>query len=105
MVGEVVLIEVDNKKRKDWPVGIIKNVIPGKDGKCRVLQLKTAYGNLIRPIQRVYPLEINHFGIHSEKKKIINSQEKKKGDTDKCKTTPYTEVKCGRKIKLPERYK
>lgn len=42
----------------DWPLAIIKEVFPGKDGYNRVVNLKTGRGELIRPIQRLIPLEM-----------------------------------------------
>ncbi|OXA49135.1 hypothetical protein Fcan01_15989 [Folsomia candida] len=57
-VGDVVLVGADNKKRFDWPMGRIMELIPGKDGVCRVANVKTSKGTLKRPLQRLYPLEI-----------------------------------------------
>ncbi|XP_021959868.1 uncharacterized protein LOC110855787 [Folsomia candida] len=57
-VGDVVLVGADNKKRFDWPMGRILELIPGKDGVCRVSNVKTSKGTLKRPLQRLYPLEI-----------------------------------------------
>lgn len=57
-VGDIVLIGSDNKKRQDWPIGKIIEIIPGKDTFGRVAKVKTQTGDLLRPIQRLYPLEI-----------------------------------------------
>lgn len=56
-IGDVVLIGIDNQKRIDWPLPRVIGVIRGKDDGVRVVRLKTARGELTRPIQRVYPLE------------------------------------------------
>lgn len=56
-LGEVVLIGNDNQKRLDWPLGRISEIIPGKDGIVRLVKVDTANGQLLRPIQRIYPLE------------------------------------------------
>ncbi len=58
-VGDVVLIGCDQKKRIDWPMGLVEEVLPGKDGHVRVARVKTAGGILLRPVQRLYQLEIN----------------------------------------------
>ena len=58
-VGDIVLIGNDNLKRLDWPLARVKDLIVGIDGNVRVVRLKTANGELIRPIQRVYPLEVS----------------------------------------------
>ncbi|GFS69097.1 DUF5641 domain-containing protein [Nephila pilipes] len=46
------------KKRLFWPLAKIIELIPGRDGKIRTVKLKTQQGTVLRPIQRIYPLEI-----------------------------------------------
>lgn len=58
-VGDVVLISNDNQKRIEWPLGLVIEVIPGKDGHVRVVRLRTEPGELVRPIQRLCPLEMS----------------------------------------------
>ncbi|KAI4473203.1 hypothetical protein M0802_016259 [Mischocyttarus mexicanus] len=53
-----ILIESENKKRIDWPLARVEKLIYGKDDKVRVVRLNTATGSLVRPIQRIYPLEL-----------------------------------------------
>lgn len=48
----------DIHKRIDWPLGRVIKVIPGRDGEIRVVKIKTENGELVRPVQRLYPLEI-----------------------------------------------
>ncbi|XP_018577160.1 uncharacterized protein LOC108915576 [Anoplophora glabripennis] len=55
--GEVVLVANDIDKRLHWPLGRIIEIIPGTDGKIRLVRVKTERGQLLRPIQRIYPLE------------------------------------------------
>ncbi|XP_035211173.1 uncharacterized protein LOC118185437 [Stegodyphus dumicola] len=57
-LGEIVLIGDDIKKRMHWPLAKVIRLIPGKDGKVRTVELKTQAGTLLRPIQRVFPLEV-----------------------------------------------
>ncbi|GBN64011.1 hypothetical protein AVEN_81864-1, partial [Araneus ventricosus] len=57
-VGEIVLVGDDNKKRLFWVLAKIIELIPGRDGKIRTVKLKTQHGTVLRPIQRIYPLEI-----------------------------------------------
>ncbi|EGI59350.1 hypothetical protein G5I_12490 [Acromyrmex echinatior] len=59
-VGDVVLIENNLQKRLDWPLAVIREVYPGKDGYVRVVKLKTSKGELVRPIQKLIPLEVEH---------------------------------------------
>ncbi|GFY21393.1 integrase catalytic domain-containing protein [Trichonephila clavipes] len=55
---DVVMIEEPSKKRVYWPLGTVISLLPGRDGKVRTLKLKCKNSELIRPIQRVYPLEV-----------------------------------------------
>lgn len=57
-VGEIVIVGADNKKRIFWPLGRITKIIPGKDGQVRLVRVQTSQQELLRPIQRIYPLEI-----------------------------------------------
>ncbi|GLV47433.1 hypothetical protein CBL_20967 [Carabus blaptoides fortunei] len=59
-IGDVVLVEMDNKKRILWPMGKISELITGKDGVARVAKLQTKSGMLIRPLQRLFPLEVSY---------------------------------------------
>ncbi|GFW61542.1 DUF5641 domain-containing protein [Trichonephila clavipes] len=36
----------------------IIELIPGRDGKIRTVKLKTQHGTVLRPVQRVHPLDI-----------------------------------------------
>ncbi|XP_059047188.1 uncharacterized protein LOC131842631 [Achroia grisella] len=58
-VGDIVLIEINDTKRVNWPLAIVEELYPGVDGHERVARLKTTYGERIRPLQRLYPLEIS----------------------------------------------
>ncbi|CAL1280117.1 unnamed protein product [Larinioides sclopetarius] len=62
-VGEIALVENPNKKRLFWPLSRIIELIPGRDGKIRTLKLKCCKSVIIRPIQRVFPLEIQPTGV------------------------------------------
>ena len=57
-VGEIVLVSSENKKRIEWPMGRILEIFPGKDGKIRLVKVKVRDGEMLRPVQRVYPLEV-----------------------------------------------
>ncbi|XP_011869354.1 PREDICTED: uncharacterized protein LOC105562849 [Vollenhovia emeryi] len=117
-IGDVVLVGDDTRKRVDWPLARVMDVIPGRDGQIRVVVLKIKNSLLRRPVQRVYPLEISHeesedFAKYLGKraspdrlsdetkgcndKKIVHEH---KSDEPKIVTT-----RSGRVIKEPERYK
>lgn len=55
--GDVILVSDDSKKRVMWPLARVVEVYPGKDGVVRYAKVKTAKGFLVRPIQRLIPLE------------------------------------------------
>eukprot|EP00794_Sanderia_malayensis_P013531 gene13531-biopygen10799 len=59
--GDVVLIEEDNAKRGKWKVGVIEDLIKGKDGVTRGAKVrkvnKVKYEVLSRPVQKLYLLE------------------------------------------------
>ena len=59
-VNDVVLIETEDK-RTLWPIGRIIEVIPGRDGIVRTARVKTKRGEFIRPIQRLFNLEISSY--------------------------------------------
>ena len=40
-------------------MGVITDLIPGRDGVVRSAVLRTANGELRRPVQKLYPLEVN----------------------------------------------
>lgn len=56
--GDVVIVKTDNKNRGTWPLAIVNEVYPGSDGVIRTVQLRTAKSMLERPVQHLYPLEL-----------------------------------------------
>ncbi|GFS57548.1 putative pro-pol polyprotein [Trichonephila clavipes] len=56
--GDIVLIGTDDKKRLHWLLGRVLELFPGKDGIIRLVKLRTERGDTLRPIQRLYPLEV-----------------------------------------------
>ncbi len=56
-VGDVVLVERENSKRQEWPIGVITEAIPGRDGVSRLFRLKTTKGVILRPAQRLFVME------------------------------------------------
>ena len=61
--GDVVLIFEAGVKRNKWPMGVINDVISGKDGVIRGAEVKKLTNGkaqvISRPIQKLYPLELN----------------------------------------------
>lgn len=57
-IGDLVLIHQPTPPLT-WPLARITGVYPGKDSVVRVVQLRTANGQLIRPSHKVFPLPCN----------------------------------------------
>ncbi|GFT89116.1 integrase catalytic domain-containing protein [Nephila pilipes] len=55
-VGDVVL--TDNQKRINWPLGRVIEIISGKEGITRLVRLRNAHGEMLRPTQWLFQLEI-----------------------------------------------
>ena len=58
-VGCIVLVNSDQTSRLQWPLGIVQQVFPGRDGFVRSVEIKTAKGLIRRPIQHIHCLELN----------------------------------------------
>ena len=115
-VGDIVFVQSDNVKPMDWPLARVEHLIAGKDGNVRVVHLVTASGEMTRPIQRIYPLEVKY---DDQEELIIKNYKKSKCDLDlenarevrdnHCEYSPTKEnmsdyvTKSGRKIVKPDR--
>ena len=58
-VGDVVFVLDDTKRKQFWRLGRIIELFPGRDGKRRVAKVKLTTSTLLRPIQRLVPLEVS----------------------------------------------
>ena len=63
-IGEVVIVKDEHLPRGHWKLGVIQEVLTGRDGLTRVVVIKVPasdrqYSILRRPIQLLYPLEIH----------------------------------------------
>ena len=59
-IGDLVLLKRDNVPPPlKWTLARIVKVFPGNDGIIRVVKLKTAHGEVTRPVCKVCPLENN----------------------------------------------
>jgi hypothetical protein len=57
-VGDLVLVREDNTPRLAWPVGVITEVLTGRDGIVRTCKIKLKGSEFVRPIQRLHRLEL-----------------------------------------------
>eukprot|EP00794_Sanderia_malayensis_P018542 gene18542-biopygen15623 len=58
-IGDVVTIKGDEKNRGQWKIGIVEELIQGRDGIVRAVKLRAGKSHLERPIQFLYPLELH----------------------------------------------
>jgi len=106
-VGDVVLVGSDDKRRIQWPLAVIVELLPGRDNVVRTVKLKSQHNNtIIRPIQRLYPLEVTAVDgaefLLSEKPKVNNSEVpvaiQPCEDSD---SKPVVITRSGRRVKRP----
>ena len=55
--GDIVLIVDENTPRGQWPLGIVTNVKPGRDGLVRSVQVRVGHSTKVRPITKLCLLE------------------------------------------------
>ncbi|XP_015916233.1 uncharacterized protein [Parasteatoda tepidariorum] len=108
--GDIVLVGDTNTKRINWPLAKILKTFPSKDGRVRVVEVKTRNGKFLRPIQRLYPLEVSDrhppdfrsqidAGEHSPEETIIPQVPDSEGPQE-----PVAQCsRYGRILKLPKR--
>ena len=61
-VGDIVLVGTNNnnnEKRIHWLLGHMKELVHVEDGKVRLLKLQTSHSEILRSIQKIYPLEVS----------------------------------------------
>ncbi|UYV60816.1 hypothetical protein LAZ67_1002421 [Cordylochernes scorpioides] len=116
-VGDIVIVEVENRKQINWPMGKITKVFPGTDNVRRLVEVKTKSGFMKRAVQRLFPLEVPSEDVEQGDGELNPAEdeivrEKTPGVESVSvqeKTTPvkvgkvYT--RSGRKVKLPIRFK
>ncbi|XP_014288248.1 uncharacterized protein [Halyomorpha halys] len=96
--GDVVLVGGDYGKRLFWPLAKVLQVYPVKeDGLVTVARLRTASGEIVRPVQRIFPLEV-----------AASLEVEPSEDPEKC-TTPVKEktpviTRWGHRVRLPTKY-
>ena len=59
-VGDVMLVKDDERNRGKWKIGIVDELITGRDGIVRAARMKTGTGSYLeRALQQLYPLELS----------------------------------------------
>ena len=57
--GEVVVIKDEERNRNKWKIGIVEDLISGRDGIVRAAKLRAGKGTLERAVQHLHPLELS----------------------------------------------
>ena len=58
-IGDVTIIKSDERNRNKWKLGIVEELIAGRDGVVRVAKLRAGKSHLERAVQHLYPLELS----------------------------------------------
>ena len=56
-VGELVLVQDEDLKRRKWPLGRILEVYSGDDGIMRGVKVRIRNGAYVRPVAKLFKLE------------------------------------------------
>ena len=54
-----MIIKTDEKNRGKWPLGIVTELVLGRDGVVRAVKLRAGKSFLERPTLDLYPLELS----------------------------------------------
>ena len=57
-IGDVMMIKGDEKNRSKWKIGIVSDLIIGRDGLVRRAQMRTGRDQMERAIEHLYPMEL-----------------------------------------------
>ncbi|KAK3085160.1 hypothetical protein FSP39_025212 [Pinctada imbricata] len=57
--NDVVIVMNPYEPRGHWPLGRVEEVYPGKDGHVRVVKLNVGKNSIVRPINKLCPLEFD----------------------------------------------
>ena len=58
-IGDVVLIQSDQRNRRKWNIGVVVKLIKGRDGEIRAARLKTGKSYIEWAIQQLCPMELS----------------------------------------------
>ena len=58
--GDLVLLELDNLKRSQYPLGLVIRLIPSADNVTRSAVVRASGTEYVRPLSKLIPLELHH---------------------------------------------
>ena len=56
--GDLCIFKDESKDRNKWKLGIVGELITGRDGMVRAVKLQAGKNYLERSVQQLYPLEL-----------------------------------------------
>ncbi|KAK3727323.1 hypothetical protein QZH41_006278 [Actinostola sp. cb2023] len=59
VIGDVVIVKSDEKNRGRWKLGVVEQLITGRDGIVRGAKIRVGKRHLERAVQHLYPLELS----------------------------------------------
>jgi hypothetical protein len=95
--GTLVLVKDEGRPRLTWPLGLITQLCPGRDGVVRTVKVRSGGSEFLRPVQNLHLLEYFQNSTPppspSNKKQTSDSST----ETGQARVTRY-----GRKVKAPQ---
>ncbi len=88
--GDLVLIQEDNVKRGQWKMGVVEDLIKGKDGIIRGAKVRKAGGKnetLNRSVLKLFPLEIASTGYDKKEGKDASESKDKEVSMERSEGT------------------
>ena len=71
-VGDVVIIKSKEKNRGKWPLGIVMEPYPGRDGVVRAVKVHSRRNSLDRWVKHLYPLELSSESVVGTPSRVLN---------------------------------
>ena len=72
-VGDVVILKSEDKNWGKWPLGIVQELYPGRDGVVRAVKLRSGKNFLERAVQHLYPLELSSDSVACAPSRVLNA--------------------------------
>ena len=68
-----MIIKSEEKNRVRWPLGIVRELYPGRDGVVRAVKVRSGRNFLERPLQHLYPLELSFESVVGRPSRVLNA--------------------------------
>lgn len=75
-IGDVVMIKGNVKNKGKWNIGVVDKLYQGQDEVIRAVRLRAGKSYYERPIQHLYPLELNCDMVNMVEKPVDDRTEK-----------------------------